>query len=578
MTAPSTTTKGGTAPRSGWRGYGLSRLFEFALASQRRTAALLVLVSLAAFLPGFFRIPPVDRDEAYFAQATKQMIETGDYVNIRYQRAVRYRKPVGIYWLQAAAVNTAAAFGMPGALTTIWLYRIPSLLAAIGAVLATYWCALAFLGRRHAALAALMLAVSVLLGTEARLAKTDAVLAFTVVLAMGALARAYRLPRAKGDERLSWPTAAIFWSALALGILDKGPMVVMVVALAAAAVSIVDRSARWLMALRPLPGFCWLLLVVLPWFIAIYLRAGNTFFVDSVGHDMLAKVGGGQEAHGAPPGYYLLLFFVMFFPASALAIPSVPAVWTMRRTPTVRFLLAWLVPSWLVFELVATKLPNYVLPLYPAIAILIAGAMENNALSQRPSLKRATVWWCIVPAVFAVAAVAIAIAVKRDLALLAWPFLAGAIVCGLFAWRSYDDEGAEPALLRAFAAAILAGIGVYGVILPSLRPAFPSVALANVLHAAPCAHAVAASAGYGEPSLVFLAGTDTRLTDAAGAANFLRAGGCRYAFVEAGQQRSFALRAQKIGLRYKAGPRIQGFNVSNGRWITMGVFQPAGVR
>ena len=57
--------------------------------------------SLLAFVPGFFQIPPVDRDEARFAQATKQMVESGDYVDIRFQDESRYKKPVGIYWLQA---------------------------------------------------------------------------------------------------------------------------------------------------------------------------------------------------------------------------------------------------------------------------------------------------------------------------------------------------------------------------------------------------------------------------------------------------------------------------------------------
>src|SRR6185312_17530050 len=96
--------------------------------------------------------------------------------DIRFQNDVRYKKPVGIYWLQAAAVNSANALGVPNALTTIWLYRLPSLLGAIGAVLLTYWCALAFVSRRGAVLAAMMMAGSVLLGVEARLAKTDAML------------------------------------------------------------------------------------------------------------------------------------------------------------------------------------------------------------------------------------------------------------------------------------------------------------------------------------------------------------------------------------------------------------------
>src|SRR6187551_3063708 len=105
----------------------LTALLDFAAASHRRAAIALVTLSLLAFVPGFFQISPVDRDEARFAQATKQMIETGNYVDIRFQDEVRYKKPVGIYWLQAAVVKTAEAVGIPRARTRISLYRIPSL-------------------------------------------------------------------------------------------------------------------------------------------------------------------------------------------------------------------------------------------------------------------------------------------------------------------------------------------------------------------------------------------------------------------------------------------------------------------
>lgn len=575
------TTTSSVAPRNFWPANGLSALLDFGVSSHCRAAVLLVLVSLAAFLPGFFQIPPIDRDEAYFAQATKQMVETGNYVDIRYQNDVRYRKPIGIYWLQAGVVKTAELLGVPSAPSKIWLYRLPSLLGAIGAVLGTYWCALAFVSRRGALLAALMMVGSVLLGVEARLAKTDAVLLFTTVIAMGALARAYLAPREKerlGGIASTWRLPAIFWTACAAGILDKGPLIVMVAGLAVVTLALLDRSVRWFQALRPLAGIGWLILLVLPWFIAITLRAGDAFLVDSVGHDMLSKVGGGQEAHGAPPGLYILLFFVTFFPAAALAIPAIPAIWSRRREPFVRFLLAWLVPSWIVFELVPTKLPHYVLPLYPAIAILLAALVENNLLSKRPSLKNATVWWLLVPTVFAIAAVVGAMVVDRNLELWAWPFFAAAIVCGLYAWRLYDEDGAERSFLRALAAAILAGIGAFGIVVPSLTPAFPSVALADVLRKAPCPNPRAASTSYHEPSLVFLAGTATRLTNAAGAADFLRGGTCRYAFVENADLYAFAMRAEAIGLRYAAGPRVKGFNISTGHRITVNVFQSTGVR
>src|SRR6202162_4005403 len=149
---------------------GLTAVLDYATGSHRRAAALLLVFSLIAFVPGIFQIPPVDRDEARFAQGTKQMIESGDYIDIRFQDEVRYKKPVGIYWLQAAVVNAAEALGVPKARTTIWLYRVPSLIGAIGAVLLTYWTALAFVSRRAAIFPGLITCSSVLLGVEARLA------------------------------------------------------------------------------------------------------------------------------------------------------------------------------------------------------------------------------------------------------------------------------------------------------------------------------------------------------------------------------------------------------------------------
>ena len=360
------------------------------------------------------------------------------------------------------------------------------------------------------------------------------------------------------------------------GILVKGPLILMVVGLAAAALALLDRSARWLSALRPLPGVAWLVLLVLPWFIAIYARVGSQFLVASVGEDMLAKVANSQETHGAPPGLYIVLFFATFFPASMLAGLAAPAVWAVRREPAAKFLLAWLVPSWIVFELVVTKLPHYVLPLYPAIAILIAGAVESKVLSRRLWLRRGVMWWFLGPVLISIVAVIGAVVIDRDLALFAWPFLAAAIVCGLFAWQLYEDDGAELAFMRAAAASVLIAIGVYAVIMPSLTPAFPSVALADVMRGADCENPRAASTVYEEPSLVFLAGTTTQFTDTDGAADFLRGGACRFAFIDARQEREFARRAEAIGLRYDRGPRVDGYNISVGKPIAIAVFQSAG--
>src|SRR6202158_4270351 len=189
---------------------------DFVTGSHVRAVAFLTLCGLLLILPGFFNIPPIDRDEARFAQATKQMVESGDFVDIRFQDEVRYKKPVGVYWLQAAAVETASALGLPRAQVRVWLYRVPSLIGAIGAVLLTYWTALAFVTRRGAVLAGLILGSSVLLGVEARLAQTDAMLLPPAVVAWGALARVY-LSWQRGEDPVHppWTWPLIFWTALA---------------------------------------------------------------------------------------------------------------------------------------------------------------------------------------------------------------------------------------------------------------------------------------------------------------------------------------------------------------------------
>jgi 4-amino-4-deoxy-L-arabinose transferase-like glycosyltransferase len=549
----------------------LGALLAFATASHARAVAFLVALSLVAFLPGFFNIPPIDRDEARFAQATKQMIESGDYIDIRFQDEVRYKKPVGIYWLQAGAVKAGEALGVPEARTTIWLYRVPSVLGAIGAVLLTYWAALAFVSRRMAYLAGLMMATSVLLGVEARLAKTDAMLLFCCVAALGVMARAYL--QSTGRD-IGWGHAIVLWTALAAGILLKGPLIMLVVGLTALALAVADRSGRWLLRLRLAPGILWLLLLVLPWFLAIMSRAGENFLQESVGQDLLAKIFQSQETHGAPPGYYLALFWLTFWPAAPLAAMAAPGVWRQRREPAVRFLLAWIVPTWIVFELVITKLPHYVLPLYPAIAILMARAIEQRALSDNPHLTRTTVMWPFFAALLPAVTIWALVYMRGQFGWLAWPFGAVATIFGFYAWRLHDVEGAERSFARASIAALFMVIAVLGVAVPLMRPIFPSRQLAEMIETSGCRNPVLASAGYHEPSLVFLAGTRTRLVDGASAADVLRQGGCRLAIIEQRQERAFAQRAERIGLRYSLRGRLEGsFNTNGGRTINFAIYR-----
>ncbi len=171
---------------------------------RRRPLALLFLICLVAWLPGFFTLPPLDRDESRFAQSSKQMVETGNLLDIRFGVEPRYKKPIGIYWAQAATTKAVSTVTGDKALNHMWTYRIPSLIGGLAAVLLAYWCASAFLSAEASFVSALLLGLTLLLASEAKIAKTDAVLLATIVGAQGVLLRAY-LARDPGQPAPSLP-------------------------------------------------------------------------------------------------------------------------------------------------------------------------------------------------------------------------------------------------------------------------------------------------------------------------------------------------------------------------------------
>ena len=210
------------------RGLGLARYF------------FLFLVCLFAFLPGISTLPPTDRDESRFVQSTKQMVETGNYVDIRLQDEPRYKKPIGIYWLQSAAVLLSGK----GREAPIWVYRLVSVLGGTLAVLVTGWLGARMFGREAGLIGGIALAGIVMLGFEARIAKTDATLCATAMFAQAALADIYlRHREGRAASRVSpW----VFWAAQGAAILVKGPVVPLVSLLTVLALAFFDKDRGWL--------------------------------------------------------------------------------------------------------------------------------------------------------------------------------------------------------------------------------------------------------------------------------------------------------------------------------------------
>jgi 4-amino-4-deoxy-L-arabinose transferase-like glycosyltransferase len=519
---------------------------------------VLCLLCLILYAPGLAAIPPLDRDEARFAQATRQMLETGDFVRIRFQDEARNKKPIGIYWLQAAAV---AAFSSPGS-AAIWPYRLPSALAAATAVLLTFGLGARLFGERPAGFIAAVLTASALgVVVEAHLAKTDAALLAAVVAGQGALGLAYIAART--GHQVGWPLPLLFWVTEAVAILLKGPPGPLLALLTAGCLSIADRDIHWIKSLRPFSGVSITAAIVAPWLIAVQSATAGHFISDSLAHDLLPKLIGAQESHGGPPGYYLAVVVASFWPGSLFIVPGLIWGWRQRRAAACRFLLAWLGPTWIFFELVPTKLPHYVLPLYPALALLAGGALADG-------IKRLAG-----PARFvdsAIAALWGAVTITLGAALLILPlWLGGAVspavivavpvLLGLALLLLFRDP--QPMRAAGLVAAIAAAFVLPAAltVVPELDSLWPSRSAAAALARHPPGPGQAVlSVGYSEPSLVFLLGTATRLVTAEPGDGQLASAGM--ALVNDRYDAEFLRSLARRGLTARALDRVEGLDYS----------------
>src|SRR5216683_2272002 len=538
-----------------------------------RPYALLIGLCLLLYLPGLTAIPPLDRDEARFAQATRQMLETGDFLQIRFQDEARNKKPAGIYWLQAVSVS---AFSTPEA-TAIWPYRLPSLLGGIAAVLLTFAAGAAlFTGapgsRRIAAIAAVLLASALGMVAEVHIAKTDAALLAAVMAGQGALGLAY--VRARTGRPVPGWVAIMFWAAELAAIFLKGPPGPALAIVTAAALSIADGNWRWLRGLYPVAGIIALALGLAPWLIAIQRATDGGFLADALGHDLLMKLVGAQESHGAPPFSYLLLGLASFWPGSLLLVPAILRSWRRHEAPAERFLLAWLVPAWVFLELVPTKLPHYVLPLFPALALLAAAALADGL--RLPPASWARRFDVLVRALWAAVSLGLAvlliglplrfggrIAIAGILGAVVLLLLTGAVL------RYRPGPGITTGLIAALSLAFAVPVAIG--VLPGLDRLWLSRSAAGlVARHPPAAGARLVAVGYSEPSLVFLLGTDLRLATPRSAAEALAGGG--EALVSNREDAMFRQALGARGLQVQPVGSVPGLDYSNGQRMVLTLY------
>lgn len=544
----------------------------------------LTLLCLALYLPGLAALPPMDRDESRFIQATRQMLESGDYIRIQFQDEMRAKKPAGTYWLQALSVK---ALSHPAA-TAAWPYRLPSALAAWAAVLMTFAFGRTLVGERPALLGGVLLASALTLTLEAHLGKSDALLLACVVAAQGTLARFYVAAKAREAQgggggcgstagpmtanRLLMPgttEALVFWLAQGAAILVKGPVVPVISLLTLLTLWAADRHLRWFVAMKPMLGAAVTAAIAAPWFVAISSATGGAFVGEAVKGDLLPKLLGAQESHGGFPGLYLLLASLTFWPGSLLLWPAVAKLLGQRKRLAFRVLLAWAVPTWVMFELIPTKLPHYVLPAFPALALMVAAlACEGLEVFRHRAAKAWYAAWTLIGLVLAAAMVVLPIKYGAGFNPATVPAAIGIALATLLpaalAWRG---QVATAALALALTAAATFPVAFQGVA-PSLDRLFLSRSAAQIVASIGSDGPVAA-AGYSEPSLVFALGTKTRFVDGAGAARHLAENRRTLVVVSDRELPAFFAAAESLGLTVEDFGHADGFNYSRGKPTTL---------
>ncbi|HVT87387.1 MAG TPA: glycosyltransferase family 39 protein [Tepidisphaeraceae bacterium] len=340
--------------------------------------ASIIAASVVVYLIGNGSVSLWDRDEPRYAQTSRQMLQSGDWVVPRLLDEVRTAKPVLIYWCQASAMSI---FG-----DTDFAARLPSVIG-MGLTLVVLGI---FLYRAvdpdRAVLTVPIMATAGLSIAAAKMCLTDAVLLFFVTIAQ--LCLSYLYCNKSISNKFTWLTAILMWTAIGFAGLTKGPVVLGVQAMTMLVLLILDWKTvrfRWWISTKPLLGIIIIAIICAPWLILVHQREPD-FLATIIGHDVVTRMTTGLEGHKGPPGYYLLTIWGTYFPWSLFLPIAMIHAWRNRQDARVRFALAAVIGPWVMFEIVQTKLPHYLLPVFPALAFLTADLFVSKKTPAKLSI------------------------------------------------------------------------------------------------------------------------------------------------------------------------------------------------
>jgi len=367
------------------------------LKSAIRNYALLFFGCLLFHVAGTWSLPLIDRDEPRFAEASREMIERGDYVVPYFNNQVRLDKPPLTYWLQTASYRLfgendfAARFpsAVAAALVALSIFgwgsrlrppqRSSALEARIGGTKAGWWAAIIF-------------TLSLQIFLHAKAAVADMWLVFFVTLAYWAgfeLLRDPLSPSANQTSNIKHQTFLwwwVFYCSLAFAFLAKGP-IGWTPLLTVGSTMFFVRETQLARRFKFARGVLLTLAIVAIWGIPALIRTHGEFFTIGIGRHVVGRSLVTMEGHGPNSfGMYLLLLpfyfvtiFISFFPWSIKLPWLIRKLW-LNHDDVDHYLIAGIAVIFIIFSLIKTKLPHYTLPALPLLALLLAQrlATENS--------------------------------------------------------------------------------------------------------------------------------------------------------------------------------------------------------
>jgi 4-amino-4-deoxy-L-arabinose transferase-like glycosyltransferase len=345
--------------------------------SNNKYLELIILLILAGFL-FFFKLGSFslyDAAETTYGEFIKQIRLTGDWITMHYNGAIIFDKPPLYFWL----ANLAANFlGFNEFAIRFW-----SALSGIGLVITTYFLGKSFYNQRAGFFSAIIAMTSFQFLIQSRIAELDILL--TLLLTLSFLFFWYGYKNHK--PQFYW----LFFVSVSLATLVKGLLGIALPAAAIFLFLLFKRELNQIKKMQLLPGIIIILAIASPWFFAEWHLHGEKFTEFVLGFLFLSRFKGVVSGHPGPWYYYFLSLLFGFAPWSHFLPFSLWRTWKQRLHSPQLLSLCYVIPVFIVFSVAKTKLPNYLLPLFPFLAISVAKLWDdflNELGSLFPTFER----------------------------------------------------------------------------------------------------------------------------------------------------------------------------------------------